>query len=152
MLNRRPGLNTLTADNSIQFGAKGNYMSFAPEGFGTEDSTEHTWNDGNVSSIGFQVLGPIEDGALQITGDPFIVEGVPAQDVFAYLNGLWIGFSRSRETTTLVCPIGHRYVIPGQNRLSFVMPDAISPREIGAGADMRRLAFAFRTISLIANR
>lgn len=152
MRSQRPGLNTLTIDNPIRFGENGNYLSFQPEGFGSAESAEHTWNDGYVASLRFQVLGPIDNGVLRITADPFIVDRVPAQDITAYLNGLWIGFTRAREAATLVCPIGHSYMMPGHNRLSFVMPNAISPHEIGVGNDRRRLAFAFRLVMLAINR
>jgi hypothetical protein len=152
MRNQRPGINTLTADNPVRFGENGNYMSFMPEGFDNGESAEHTWNDGYVASVRFQVLGPIDNGELQISGVPFIVDGVPCQEMTAYLNGLWIGFSRFREEATLVCPIGHNYLVPGSNRLSFVMPNAVSPHEVGVGSDMRRLAFAFRLVTLSVNR
>jgi hypothetical protein len=152
MRSQRPGINTLTADNPIRFGENGNYLSFVPEGFDSSESAEHTWNDGYVASVRFQVLGPIDNGELKISGDPFIVDSIPSQEITAYLNGLWIGFSRFRAAATLVCPIGHSYLVPGHNRLSFVMPNAVSPSEIGAGSDRRRLAFAFRQVALSVNR
>jgi hypothetical protein len=152
MRSQRPGLNTLTFDSSIQFGRNGNYLSFEPDGFGHEDSAGHTWNDGYTASLYFQTMAPVENGVLHVSVNPFIAEQLPSQDLCVYLNGLWIGFSRVRLAAVVPCQIGPRYIVPGQNLLVFVMPNAASPKEVGAGSDVRRLGFAFREISLSPSR
>jgi hypothetical protein len=152
MRNQRSEYNLLTIENPIQFGQDGNYFSFMPEGFGQEDSVGHTWNDGFVATLRFQTLGPSENLALNISAKPFIIDSVPGQELFAYLNGLWIGFILARSETILSCRLGLKYIGPGENIIAFVMPNAISPREIGTGSDVRRLAFAFREITLVAGR
>lgn len=148
MRSQPPGMNTLGLGDSIVFGRNGNYMSFQPEGFGSEDSSGYTWNDGYSASLKFQVVAPVD--RISINVDPYIAERVSSQDLFIYLNGLWIGFSRVRQADVLQCPIGPRYVVPGQNVLAFVMPNATSPKEIGLGSDLRRLGFAFREIAVSA--
>jgi hypothetical protein len=137
----------LSHGDSIFFGRTGNYVSFRPEGFGPEDSSSHTWNDGYTASLQFQTAASVDRWNIDISIDPFIAEQVPSQDLFVYLNGLWIGFSRLRHAAVLRCPVGQRQ-LAGQNIISFVMPSATSPKDIGTGGDLRRLAFAFREISV----
>lgn len=152
MRSSRPGMNALSVDAPIEFGRNGNFLSFYPEGFGHEDSAGHTWNDGYTAKLQFQTVAPVESAILRVSVDPFVAEELPSQDLSVYLNGLWIGFSRIRSAAVVPCTIGTRYIVPGQNLLAFVMPNAASPKEIGAGSDVRRLAFAFRQISLTVSR
>jgi hypothetical protein len=151
MHSKRSSTNALSLGDSIRFGRDGNYTYFEPEGFGPEDSSAHTWNDGYSAILSFQTVAPIERGRISISVDPFIAERVPSQDLFVYLNGLWMGFSRIRRADVLHCPIGPRYVAPGRNLLALVMPNATSPKEIGTGSDLRRLGFAFREIALVTD-
>lgn len=148
MRNQRLGLNTLSFESSIQFGKNGNYLAFDPEGFSNENAVGYTWNDGFTASLQFQTPAPIDAGVLSVTSNPFITDGLASQDLSVYLNGLWIGFGRMSQPTTISCTIGPRYIVPGQNILAFVMPNATTPHSIGAGGDMRRLALAFQEIVL----
>jgi hypothetical protein len=143
-------VNALRADNPICFGNQGNYLSFAPQGFAGDENPNHSWNDGCVASLQLRILAIAEDTRLRLSLDPYIVpDKVPFQTLNVYVNGLWIGFLRAQSAERLEIDLPGTYIVPTANRLSFVMPNATRPVDIGAGNDQRRLAFSFREIALI---
>jgi hypothetical protein len=143
-------VNTLRADNSIRFGSHGNYLTFAPSGFSSDEHANHTWNDGCVATLRLRILALAEDTQLRIDLEPYLVaEKVPFQTLNLYINGLWIAFAHSQGTERLMIDLPADFIVPTTNRLSFVMPDAARPADIGEGRDQRRLAFSFREIALI---
>ena len=141
--------NSWRFDNPIRFGAVGNYLTFAPQGFVREDSPNHTWNDGFSATLQMAMGPVIEPVQMRIDADPFLVPGrLLFQDLIIYLNGLWVGFTRADEAILLTIPIPAAYVSEHENLLAFVMPNAMRPKAIGVGPDARRLGFAFREIAL----
>ena len=73
---------------------------------------------------------------------------LPFQDLTVYLNGLWIGFIRAERPIALIARFPAAYLVHRENLLTFVMPNAACPREIGVGPDARRIGFAFQEIAL----
>jgi hypothetical protein len=143
-------LNTLRADNPIRFGNKGNYQTFGAQGFSGDEHADHTWNNGFVASLQMRIMAIAEDTQLRVEIDPYILpDKVPFQMLNVYINGLWIAFARAFATEHLVVNLPGDHIVPSGNRLSFVMPNAARPADIGAGSDQRLLAFSFREIALI---
>jgi len=139
----------LTVGDPIRFGSGGNYGAFSPQGFAQDDNPTHTWNDGFVASITFQMAAPSAKFYLRIDADPFVVaDKVPFQDLSIYLSGLWIGFTRANRGMNIAVAVDVEYLAAGDNVLSFVMPNATRPREIAVGDDVRALGFAFHEISM----
>jgi hypothetical protein len=139
----------LLVDRPILFGQFGDYRSYEPFGFSDESGSDQTWNDGYVAGLHF-LLSPLRhDPVLQVIAHPFTVEGrLPFQDITIYLNGRWIGFTRAEETVNLDCPFRNDYLSSRDNVLSFVMPLATPPKSLQDSPDLRRLAFAFRSLTV----
>jgi hypothetical protein len=142
--------NTLRADNPIRFGNQGNYLTFAPHGFAGSENPHHSWNDGYVANLQMRILAIAEDTQLQIEVDPYLVaDKLLFQTMNVYINGLWIGFLRAQANERFMVDLPADFIVPTANRLSFVMPNATRPSDIGEGRDQRRLAFSFREIGLV---
>jgi hypothetical protein len=137
----------LVPDRPILFGQQGDYRTFAPFGFAEEPGADQTWSDGFVAGLQFLLSPARHRPLIRIEADPYVVPpALPRQDLSVYLNGRWIGFARAAETVALDCPFDNHYLSPRDNRLSFVMPDAARPHDLGQGPDLRRLGFAFRSV------
>lgn len=118
-----------------------------------EDS--HVWNDGNVSEILIKSTPGAPVRSLLIEGQPYIRPQQPTQDLQIFGNGLMLDFRRFSHSSSQVAVA---VSVPGEVNLAFndagllrlvmVMPNAVSPSDIGAGDDSRQLAFCFQTLLL----
>lgn len=115
----------------------------------------HVWNDGYVAELA--VAAPLKDiGATRrvtFEGAPFVSAAHPQQDITLFANGLFAGFWRlgqSDEPVTLDAILPPHYWLAGPDEskitFSFLTPGAVSPAQIGAAADNRRLAFSFQSL------
>ena len=115
----------------------------------------HVWNDGHVAELAVG-LTPKDIGLVRrvtFEGLPFVSERHTHQDVTLFANGLFAGFWRlpqSAEPVSLEALLPPHYWLPGPDEskivFSFLTPDAVSPAELGAAADNRRLAFSLHSI------
>ncbi len=139
--------------------------------FGAEDIAEtgmlagwsdveagHAWHNGIDATLLVatrQRPGPAE---LEIGLEPYVTRQNPMQEMTLYANGARAGYWQfdRREVVRV-----NAWIDPGWwrevheravLRLVMHMPQAVCPREIGDGEDMRRLAFSFRTITLLPSR
>ena len=135
--------NSLAYNTKITFGPTGGYLSLSPQGFAAGERN-YTWNAGYVASLRFRVPLARRDPVLALDLHPFIVPyKVAEQDLNIYINGLWVGFLRTTQPTRYECPFPREHLSSGTNLLSFLMPRATRPIDIGASQDTRLLAFSF---------
>ena len=142
----------LIAGRPITFGTKGSYGTWAVQGSSQDkDHSDITWMDGHVASLEFVMSSPATDLLMVARMAPFAVDGSKRQQLFIYLNGLfvilWIpAVKEFCEYSTLLKK--SFFSKKSSNLLSFVAPNAVSPAAVGLGSDARTLSFAFMQIAL----
>jgi len=145
----------------IQFGVGGSYLLYNAEGWSSPERGQ-TWTQGRTASLVLPVSGAESDIKLDVMISPFIVPGkVNAQRVNVFVNGrkvdtwdiarqsrIWgkkkrKGLFRARSSI-----IPKNLLNNTELKITFDLPDAISPKEAGVSKDMRVLGIAFNTIVL----
>jgi Sulfatase len=137
----------------IHFGTNGNAKLYQAEGWCLPAPEESfTWNNGKRATLVLPVSAPKTAVSLRATVGAFIVPGkVDRQRLRVLINGQmaaeWVitkaGF---HERSTSIAK--ELLTDPEQTVITFEMPDAASPRGIGAGGDVRELAIAFASLRL----
>lgn len=139
----------LDLNAGVDFGARGNLHEFNPFGFSPVPDDTSTWSEANTAELSFRV--PPLRGDLQVTieATPFIAEraGLFEQECWIFLNGLFVQCRKLRMTVEMTFNLARDQVAIRGNRLSFVMPHAVSPDELGIGDDVRRLGLAFTRLT-----
>ncbi len=121
----------------------------------SEPESGHTWNDGYDAVADLELESESRKLKLVIEGIPFISDEVRKQDLTIFVNGIRVGFWRfsSPERVVVEAPLPWTTGLGkglGENklRLTFHLPDSVSPSELGKGDDIRRLGFCFYNITL----
>ena len=137
----------------ITFGRYGTAKGLNCSGIDFSEDGSQSWTSAPLAEMDIQLPPARQDVVVQIEASPFIVPTlVTAQQVFIYLGGLFIGFCKLAGHDLRTFPI-QRSIISGRpNRMSFVLPDATSPRAMQLSEDMRELgiylhAIVFKTTS-----
>jgi hypothetical protein len=80
---------------------------------------------------------------------PFLPDGAPIakQDCWVHVNGLMVHFCSITAPSEIAFMVSREIISPRANRLSFVLPNAISPSELSLGDDLRKLGLAFVKLS-----
>jgi len=126
----------------LRFGAAHDGDVYLSSGW-SSTSTNYAWNDGPLAKIVFGIERPPTDVVINIELFAYIVPGkVDRQRLLIRVNGISLG-----ETTfTDGEGRGMRTTIPREALQSdrmvvtFEMPDAVAPKDIGAGRESRALA------------
>jgi hypothetical protein len=108
------------------------------------------WSDGYEAAIAFGFEDP-RDASLIIRLGPYVLKDkLEQQHVGITLNGSLL------RKLTLTDEPAREYVFPidrtllgVQNKLVFSLPDAVSPKSLGASTDQRRLAIRIESIELV---
>jgi hypothetical protein len=131
----------------IKFGTSGDHDLWAKGGwYADEEPAEHTWAS-EIASL--QIALPKQSGDVDL-----IIEVIPldklgkSQKLFVYVNGNFAHFWIVKKTGAYRSCLDPKFLTPGANTITFVMPDAVSPKEEGFGLDDRTLSVAFRSIRL----
>ena len=133
-------------DEPITFGARGSAKTLSPEGFDFGDDVT-SWTVIQQCSLSVALPIPRQDITLEIDAFPFVTDKIQAQQLFVYLNGLFVGFHTFTDRHTLKCPIARSAVSSRSTVLSLVIPTAVSPNSLGLSSDLRKLGLAFFSIS-----
>jgi len=142
----------LVAGRPITFGTEGNYGSWAVHGWSQDkDQSDITWLDGHVASLEFVMAVPPTDLLLVVRMMPLSIEGPRQQQLYIYLNGLFVDLwtpaaKEFREYSTLLRKTF--FSKESINLLTLAAPNAISPAESGLGPDQRTLSFAIMQVRL----
>ncbi len=128
----------------VDFSINGDLALFSSEGF-SEAEEKGRWTDGPQASFicEFPTGARKDDRSVEITASGYAPSGKP-QRVLLSVNGAPsrpYEFDKER-TITIQLP-------PGKDQLTldFALPDAVSPKELGVGNDLRKIAIFVRSIS-----
>jgi len=143
-------MQTLDFNTGIDFGEQGNLREFNPVGFSTIPDKVSTWTEKPFAELSFQLPPLRRDLKLGIQVFPYLAEefGINKQDCWIFFNGLLAHFYTARQPVEISLSIPRDFCNPRLNRLSFVLPNAVSPSDIKRGNDLRMLGWAFVRLSV----
>lgn len=129
----------------LRFGKNGTADAFMGPGWGKFGQQKFRWTVGHRASLYLPVTEPGNDLLLEATFAPYLWEKkVRKQTVHVLANGNKIGEWRAtaKKLHIFSATIPKELVDSREIAIDFHLPDAVSPRSIGAGSDVRRLALA----------
>ena len=136
---------------TISFGPSGNAKKYLGQGWDATPATDGTWTVAPVAQLAFQMAPTIGQLSLEIDAGPFVrPPALRKQTLTAYLNGIWIGQIEATNFAKLVFSFNSDILRNrGENVLSFVLPDATTASDTGAGLGTRPFGFCFRSIKIV---
>jgi len=139
----------LDFNTGIDFGAKGNFKEFSPAGFSANADQVSTWSEKPFVELNFRVPPLRRDLKMTIQVFPFMPDGgsVRRQDCWVHVNGLLVHFCSISAPSEIGFTVSREIISQRANRLSFVLPNAISPSELKLGDDLRKLGLGFVKLS-----
>ena len=142
-------MQVLDFNTGIDFGLTGNLKEFSPAGFSPRPDKVSTWSEKPFVELNFRVPPLRRDLGITVQVFPFLPEGAPVtkQDCWVYVNGLMVHFCSVNAPTEIAFTVSREIISPRANRLSFVLPNAVSPSELHLGDDLRKLGLAFVKLS-----
>lgn len=142
-------MQVLDFNTGIDFGATGNLKEFSPAGFSPRPDKVSTWSEKPFVELNFRVPPLRRDLGVTVQVFPFLPDGAPVakQDCWVYVNGLMVHFCSITSPSEIAFTVSREIISPRANRLSFVLPNAISPSELSLGNDLRKLGLAFVKLS-----
>lgn len=142
-------MQVLDFNTGIDFGLTGNLKEFSPAGFSPRPDKVSTWSEKPFVELNFRVPPLRRDLGIAVQVFPFLPEGAPVtkQDCWVYVNGLMVHFCSVNAPTEIAFTVSREIISPRANRLSFVLPNAVSPSELQLGDDLRKLGLAFVKLS-----
>lgn len=136
----------------IRFDEKGNAAPFLGNGWSHAES-EHCWTDSDAAILHFEIPERPVDLLLSFTVTPILAPDITAQTVTAEWNGVPIGQWAIDRPGTFHTIVWSR--LQQESRLvsmCFRLPNALRPLERNLGKDGRKLALAFRELTLRPTR
>jgi len=134
----------LNFKTGITFGSNGNLREFSQAGFSSNPDEVSTWSEAPVAELIFRLPPLRHDLQLIVEVFPFLGDGRIQQQVcWVYFNGLFVHFEMIRAPVEMNFTMSRDLLNPRANRLSFVLPNAASPRELDMGDDLRQLGLSF---------
>jgi hypothetical protein len=134
----------LNLNVGIKFGVNGNFGEFSPVGFSVASDDVSTWSDAPVAQLSFRLPPLRHDLQFTVEVFPFLGNGaLTEQPCWIYFNGLFVNYQNVKGPHDLVFTVGRDLLNPRLNRLSFVLPNATSPKDLNVGDDLRLLGLAF---------
>lgn len=132
---------------SVQFGSLGDYRLWAGDGWLHDNNDkQHTWA-GHVAKLRFKIDFVKDDLILDIDMIPHVARGVE-QELYVFINGAFVAFWPIANAGAQSARIETTILQPGDWLMTFLMPKAICPRDLGVSQDQRTLGIAFRSLSL----
>ncbi|MDB5619750.1 sulfatase-like hydrolase/transferase [Tardiphaga sp.] len=136
----------------IAFGQDGNAADFQSGGW-NQPSAGFTWSSGKQTSL----VIPLQDSAagaltLQVSLTPWLVPGkVERQTVNVFANGEKIAEWIATASGRYKAQIPARLTASGVIKLSFALPDATSPAQLGISSDPALYAVQMQSITFGSN-
>ena len=142
-------MQVLDFNSGIDFGAKGNLKEFSPAGFSSDSDEVSTWSEKPFVELNFRVPPLRRDLGIKLQVFPFLPDGAPIakQDCWVHVNGLMVHFCSITSPSEIAFTVSREIISPRANRLSFVLPNAVSPSDLQLGDDLRKLGLAFVKLS-----
>ena len=138
-------MQVLDFNTGIDFGAKGNLKEFSPSGFSSDSDEVSTWSEKPFVELSFRVPPLRRDLRVTVQVFPYLPErtSVRKQDCWVFCNGLLVHFCSLEAPSEIEFTVSREILNPRANRFTFVLPDAVSPKDLNRGDDLRKLALAF---------
>lgn len=138
----------LNMATGIDFGARGNMREFSPAGFSPTSDSISTWSEAATAEVFFRLPPLRHDLCFAIKVFPYLGDGaIEQQSCWVFLNGLFVHYQTVRTPAELIFTVGRGLLNPRVNRLSFALPDAASPKDLGLANDLRLLGLSFVKLS-----
>ena len=141
----------LELGDEITFGGDGSIKRYSPVGLDLSEPGLLSWSSAPVVHFEAMIAPSRNDFILQCTVIPFLGQGrLGQQQVFVYVNGIWVGFHTIYNESELALPVPRSTISSRITRFSFVIPTAVSPKHLGLSDDIRILGLGFLRFSLVA--
>ena len=136
--------NTYRFGSKIDFGIGNNYENYSYFGFSSPEQG-FTWTERFLSSLSLPVNAPGED--LTLRAEIFLLS---TQEVNIYINKEYLGkwYVNNTGTYNLTIP---KELVNNYINLTFELPNATSPKNLGINDDERLLGIAFRSLVISNN-
>jgi hypothetical protein len=139
----------LNTELGIVFGAGGNLDEFSPSGFSPTPDPNSRWSEAPVAELLFRLPPLRHDPCFAVDVAPYLAEGrIARQECWIFVNGLFVVHHAIRMHTEITFEMARETINARPQRLSFALPNATSPRELGIGGDLRLLGLAFGRLRL----
>jgi hypothetical protein len=145
----------LQVGHTARFGTDGLGRAGLLGGWANNEES-HVWNDGVTAALLVSDAGYPPPLMVGVSGQPYIPQPDWRQDITLYANGWFAGFWRLVDDVDSVLQARIEpewWIIRNERawlRLTFLLPNSVSPAEASGGGDGRQLAFCFRTIGFVA--
>jgi hypothetical protein len=144
-------IGTVKLNEPVTFGMNGSIKNLMPFGFDLGESPS-SWTTAQTAGFSLAIPPPQVDVYFQMTASPFLVEGrITGQQVFAFANGLWMGFHTFSGHTTTDFLLPRAALSSRAIRFTLVVPSAVSPNSLGLSKDLRHLGILISSV-VISNK
>ncbi len=135
----------------ITFGKHGSVRECNPSGLSLEDD-DFCWTIEPMVQLDIQLPPARADIRFQITATPFLYGmQIRCQHLHIYCNGLFQGFFQFSEGRAAECQLPRSVFSLRANRVTLVIPTAMSPVSLGINADVRCLGLAVSDMQFAAS-
>jgi hypothetical protein len=139
---------TVNYNEPITFGNDGTARNLNCSGVDFSDKGGRSWTLGPVAEMDIQLPFARQDVVVQLEASPFLVpDHIPAQNVFIYLGGLFVGYYTLKGHTIRQFPVNRSVVSGRATRLALVIPTATSPHALNLSSDLRELGIYLASIT-----
>ncbi len=133
----------------VQFGKDGWTPQYLAAGWWSGPEGEFTRTDGHIAVLAIQPDNTDSDLILKITASPYLGGGaLDQQRVTIYVNehqiGEWLFDQPGAQEKTITIP--HDVLEEKVQYITFGLPDAVSPKDLGHSEDERELALAVHSM------
>jgi hypothetical protein len=134
-------------NETVMFGRSGAAKTMNCEGIDFSEDGFESWTAAPLAEMEIQLPLARQDVVLEIQAAPFVIrEKLPAQNVFIYLGGFFIGYHVLAAPAIRQSAISRSFISGRPMRLALVIPTAVSPSSLGMGNDLRELGLRLRAM------
>ena len=132
----------------LTFGSHGTARHLNCSGIDFSEDGDQSWTSAPMAELEFELPFARQSITLELEATPFgVPDIVPAQQVFIYIAGLFVGYSTFTGHAVKTFPLNRNTMPSRTSRLSLVIPTAISPNALRMGDDMRQLGIRLTSIA-----
>ena len=136
----------------VTFGSLGTAAHLNGIGIDFSDHGRDSWTTAPVAEMDIDLPFARQDVILELEVTPYIVETLlPAQKLFIYLGGLFIGYAKLTGHAVRGFPVSRAAISGRLTRLSLVIPTASSPRSLNLSTDERELGLCLTSMVFRTN-
>ncbi len=139
----------LKVGDQVTFDAKGNARGMVHVGMAFDATGGFAWTTERFAGLDIPLETPSKSFSLTMSMAPFLHGArVVSQEATIYVNGLLLGYCTAAGSIDTSIEVEPDMVRGGVARLRLLVPTAVRPRSVGAGADERLLGFRLTQITL----